>query len=293
MPIKVKVFRVNAFTDSIDGGNPAGVLLDTPDLTDKQMANITKQMKVSETAFVSSSEKANIKNVFFTPKLEVELCGHGTIATFFTMAKLGFFKGKDRISVTQETKAGILPVEIYFSDGGIVKKVMMHQAKPILKDIYLNIFEVADSLNISTNVIDDSLPKQIVSTGLFTLPLCINTFEDLKVINPDFNKIKSLCNKLGVGSFILFTFDTLENDSTYHARVFCPLYAINEDPTTGTANGALSYYLIKNNIIKKRNIKCEQGDIIGRPGRIYVEISYDNVKVGGVAIIVEEIELEV
>lgn len=289
--MNVLVKRINAFTDSDNGGNPAGLVLNSPNLTDKQMAYVTRTINVSETAFVFPSKKADFKNVFFTPNMEVDLCGHATIATFFIMAKLGLIKGNNKITLTQETKTGVLPVDIHFSSKGIVEKVMMHQAKPILKDISIDISKIADSLKVSTKIIDDSMPHQIVSTGLFTLPICITSFNDLKNIKPDFGKIKQLCNKIGVGSFHLFTFDTLESNSVYHARVFCPLYAVNEDPVTGTSNGAVCSYLVKNRIVDKGKIVCEQGDIIGRPGRIMVEIDDDLVKVGGKAKLVEELNI--
>ena len=64
--MKIKVKKVNAFTDSVDGGNPAGVALNSPDLTDKQMLYISKVLKVSETAFVFSSVKADFKLRFFS-----------------------------------------------------------------------------------------------------------------------------------------------------------------------------------------------------------------------------------
>ena len=287
--MKVKVKRVNAFTDDINGGNPAGVVLDSPELSEEQMAFISKKLKVSETAFVFPSSKADFKNRFFTPDLEVDLCGHATIATFFTMASEGFFPEYKNLSVTQETKAGILPVNIEFSDDCTVYRVMMTQAKPILKDIHLDIFEIANSLKIAPEKIDSSLPEQIVSSGLFTLPICIKSFKTLKSIKPDFEKIKKICNKLEIGSFHLFTFDTIESRSIYHARNFPPLYGINEDPVTGTANGAVCSYLLKNNIIQEDNLICEQGDIIGRSGRVFVEIENNTVRVGGRAKIVEEL----
>ena len=289
--MKINVLRVNAFTESLDGGNPAGVLLDSPELTDEQMAYITKDLVVSETAFISPSKKADYKVLFFTPEVEVELCGHATIATFFTMASRGVFS-QDCV-VSQETKAGILPVNIIFSDDKTVDRVMMTQRKPIYKNIYFDISQVADSLNISVEDIDDSLPKQIVSTGLFTLPLCIKSFDVLKTVKPDFEKIKDICKRLGTGSFHLFTFDTIEPGSTYHARNFCPLYGINEDPVTGTANGAVSSYLVRNGIVKDKKLICEQGDVIGRRGRVFVEMDGDVVKVGGKARIVEEREIEI
>jgi PhzF family phenazine biosynthesis protein len=284
--MKVAVKRVNAFTDSVRGGNPAGVVLNSPKLTDKQMAYVSKVLKVSETAFVFPSRKADYKVRFFTPEIEVDLCGHATIATFFTMA----LEGLKKSVVTQETKAGILPVSIVFSDK--VDRVMMNQGRPIFKDIFLDISKLAKSLKISKEDIDDTLPKQKVSTGLFTLPICIKSYDILKSIKPDFDEIKNVCNDLGVGSFHLFTFDTLEPKSVYHARNFAPVYGVNEDPVTGTANGAVCSYLVKNKIVKDNSFVCEQGDIIGRPGRVFVEINKDSVKVGGRAVIVDEVEIE-
>jgi len=212
--MKINVRKVNAFTESLEGGNPAGVVLDSPDLTDEQMKHVSKLLSVSETAFVFPSKKADYKIRFFSPDVEVDLCGHATIATFFTMALDGVFSQNINTIITQETKSGVLPVDIYFSDEA-VDRVMMTQATPRYKDICLDISILADSLNISVDEIDDSLPKQIVSTGLFTLPLCVKSFDILKAINPDFEKIKKLCSRFGVGSFHLFTFDTVESDSIY------------------------------------------------------------------------------
>lgn len=284
--MKVIVKRVNAFTDSIRGGNPAGVVLNSPKLTGKQMAYVSKVLNVSETAFVFPSRKADYKVRFFSPEIEVDLCGHATIATFFVMA----LEGLKKSVITQETKAGILPVSIEFSNS--VNRVMMNQGGPILKDIYLDISEIAGSLKISEKNIDNTLPKQKVSTGLFTLPICIKSYDVLKSIKPDFDEIKKICNNLGIGSFHLFTFDTLEPESVYHARNFAPVYGINEDPVTGTANGAVCSYLLKNKIVKGNSFVCEQGDIIGRPGRVFVEIDEDSVRVGGRAVIADEIEIE-
>ena len=284
--------KVNAFTESLKGGNPAGVVLDSPDLIDEQMKHISKELAVSETAFVFPSNVADFKVRFFSPKVEVDLCGHATIATFFAMALKAKLSPKKNNVITQQTKAGILPVNIYYNDDQKIDKVMMTQSKPIYKNIHFDISMIADSLKVDVKDIDDSLPKQIVSTGLFTLPICIKSYDDLKNIKPDFEKVKKICDKMGAGSFHVFTFETIEPDSAYHARNFAPVYGINEDPVTGTANGAVSSYLIKHKIIKDKSLICEQGDIIGRPGRVFVEIRGNSVKVGGRAKIVEEIEIK-
>jgi len=289
----MRVMKVNAFTESLKGGNPAGVVLDSPDLTDEQMKHISKELAVSETAFVFPSKLADFKVRFFSPKVEVDLCGHATIATFFTMVLKGKFSPKKNNVVTQETKAGILPVNIYYNDNKKIDRVMMTQSKPIYKNIHFDISKIADSLKVDVKDIDDSLPKQIVSTGLFTLPICIKSYDALKNIKPDFEKVKKICDKMDAGSFHVFTFETIEPNSIYHARNFAPAYGINEDPVTGTANGAVSSYLVKHKIIKDKSLICEQGDIIGRPGRVFVEIEKDMVTVGGKARIAKEREIEV
>ena len=93
----------------------------------------------------------------------------------------------------------------------------------------------------------------------------------------------------------LVAFETLNAESIYHARNFAPCYGVNEDPVTGTANGAVCSYLIKNKIVEKTDLICEQGDIMGRPGRVLVSYEKNNdiVKVGGKARIVEKKELEI
>jgi PhzF family phenazine biosynthesis protein len=292
--MKINVLKVNAFTKEKNGGNPAGVLINSPNLTDEQMANISKQLNVSETAFLFPSDKADYKSRFFSPTVEVDLCGHGTIAAFFTIALRNELLSTRQQALTQETNVGVLPIDIEFSDtSNKLTKVMMHQGESVLKSVDFDFSEIADSLNISADDIDTSLPKQLASTGIFTLPICVKSFEVLKNIQPDYDKVEQLCKKIDTGSFFVFTFETLEPESTYHARCFCPLYGVNEDPVTGTANGAVSSYLFKNKIINDNNIICEQGDIMGRPGRVYVELQENLVKVGGKAYIVEEKEIEI
>jgi len=281
--MKIIASIVNAFTTEANGGNPAGVVLNSPKLTDKQMSQVTKNLKVSETAFVFPGKLSDYKVRFFSPTMEVDLCGHATIATFFYMAQEGKIVDNKNKILTQETKAGTLPVSIEFNGRGVVERVMMKQAPPQIKDIHLDILSVSRALNVKIEDINQDLPQQIVSTGLFTLPICIKSLQFLKNIKPDFEKVKTLCMELGVGSIHCFSFETIEPKSVYHARNFAPIYGINEDPVTGTANGAVVSYLLKNNEINSPQVMCEQGDIIGRPGRVFVELKDDNVMVGGKA----------
>ena len=153
---------VNAFTDLIYGGNPAGVVLRPSKLTEKSMKRISRKIKVSETAFVYPSKIADFKLRFFSPLVEVDLCGQATIATFFTLAEDGILKSKDsKITITQETNAGVLPIDIFFKDN-TCSKVMMQQKSPVILDCQINIEKIGNSLGISKKEIDESLPAQIV-----------------------------------------------------------------------------------------------------------------------------------
>ena len=131
--MEINAIKVNALTDLKNGGNPAGVVLNSPLLSEEKMANISEILGVSESAFVFASKLADYKIRFFSPKIEVDLCGHATIATFFTLAVKGFITTNNCI-LFQETRAGILPIEVLFKHN-FVEKVMMTLGKPVLKNI--------------------------------------------------------------------------------------------------------------------------------------------------------------
>ena len=136
--MKIKVFLVNSFAKTAEGGNAAGVVLDADGFQPDDMKKIAKILGHSETAFVSKSEVADFKVRFFTPEEEVDLCGHATIATFHTLVEQGRIKtGK----YTQETKAGVLQVEVKDDH-----TIMMNQNAPLFLDI-VSKEEIADSLN--------------------------------------------------------------------------------------------------------------------------------------------------
>jgi PhzF family phenazine biosynthesis protein len=191
--MKLTAYKINAFTNTCTGGNPAGLVINPPQLTDDQMKRITIRLQVSETAFLQPSNHADYHVRFFAPEMEVDLCGHATIATFYTLATKGYLTIETGIiRLTQETNVGILPIEITM-DHGKPTQVMMIQTTPIIKDLSYSYKEIASILNIKSTDIDTSLPKQMVSTGLFTLPICIRSFNTLKKIKPDYTKIKSFC----------------------------------------------------------------------------------------------------
>ncbi|MFQ6050283.1 MAG: PhzF family phenazine biosynthesis protein [Candidatus Hydrothermarchaeota archaeon] len=293
---KIKIKQVDAFTRYPFGGNPAGVVIDAKDLNEYDMQNIAKEMNLSETAFVFDPDdpKADFKVRFFTPKNEVDLCGHATIATFHALVEEGKIELEGfKVILKQETRAGVLPVEISLKKGMI--NIMMTQTIPKFRDANVERKEVAQALRIEEKYISEDPPMEIVSTGLWHLIVPIKNLKALEKVDPDFSKLSKINNELGAETTHLFTFETLNPDSTVHTRDFAPLVGVNEDPATGTGNGALGAYLAKHRLIEIKEpvteIIAEQGFEIKRPSEIFVEINTENeeirdVKVGGFAVTV-------
>lgn len=90
--MKIKVYTLNSFAKTKEGGNPAGVVMNADSLSEKQMRKIWAVLEFGETAFVLQSNVADFKVRFFTPMEEVDLCGHATIATFYVMSGLNLLK---------------------------------------------------------------------------------------------------------------------------------------------------------------------------------------------------------
>lgn len=123
--MKVSVQIVNSFVANNNGGNPAGVVLNSDSLSSHQMQKIAKQVGLSETAFVGKSKSAELELKFFTPVDEVDLCGHATIASWFTMFSNGEINPGQH---TQLTRSGKLKIVV--EQSGMVS---MELAKPIFE----------------------------------------------------------------------------------------------------------------------------------------------------------------
>lgn len=117
----MKYYIVDAFTDKPFGGNPAGVVLLDSDSFPKEdlMLNVAAELRFSETAFIRRHSSQEYTLRYFTPKAEVDLCGHATIASFSLMYQRGLASGQ----CICHTKAGDLNVRVG-------EKVMMQMAKP-------------------------------------------------------------------------------------------------------------------------------------------------------------------
>ncbi len=262
---KLNIHQIDAFTKNPFEGNPAGVTFGDH-LTKNEMQMIANEMNLSETAFLSKSDKADYNLRWFTPAVEVQLCGHATIASLHFLSEQNLLK--DNSSIKFDTLSGILKCrregERYFM-----------QIPVYSVEFYKNNREqILNALGLTEEQTDKNIPFVRVENGY--LYIYLNKLSSIEKIKPDFNKLLQLSKAGDIDCFTVFTLETLEKGNSAHLRFFAPYYGINEDPVTGSANGPLLLVLKKLGMISSSNsgdvsLQFEQGDFIGRRGRIGVQ----------------------
>ena len=273
----MKYFVVDAFTDQLFGGNLAGVVLLDSDSFPKEelMLQIAVELRYSETAFVKRHSAQEFTIRYFTPKAEVELCGHATIASFFLLHQKGLASGQ----CLCHTKAGDLHIEAG-------ETVMMQMAKPRIVATINETEEIYQALGVKNY--RPMMPVQIVYAGLPDIMIPLSDLNTLQTLQPDMEAISAITKRLNAVSFHVFAFS---NDGyTAHVRDFAPLYDIPEESATGTANASMTYYLQQCGCLGAE-AECAfiQGEAMGRPSVVATRIQADgNIFVGGSSAIVAE-----
>ena len=274
----MQYYIVDAFTDRLFGGNPAGVvLLDGNFPNDSLMQQVAAELRYSETAFVRRDGADEFTVRYFTPRSEVDLCGHATIATFGLLWQLG--KVGDNVCMNH-TLAGDLEVMAG-------ERVMMQMATPRMVGEVKDVERLCRIMQCAVPL----LPVEIISTGLpdIMLPVCSN--EELEALAPDMSALAALSRELevvGVHAFV-----QTGDGYTAHVRNFGPLYGVDEESATGTANAALTHYLQRRDFIQTGS-ECSfmQGEKMGRPSVVETLLRPDgSIFVGGHCHIVAKGEL--
>ena len=286
--VELTIFHVDAFTDKPFGGNPAGVVLDTRNLTVEIMQKIANEMNLSETAFVRHLGDDRYSVRFFTPLCEVDLCGHATIASFYTLAKQGYIKSieegiKEATLVTNDYQ---LKIEIEYEDREPIN-VTMEQGTPKSYGVLDSIDDILLVSNLRTYDVgfdEKKLCPELISTGLKDIILPLKTKEALDKLEFDMCDLGDLNKRLDSVGLHAFYLPSKDSNEVY-VRNFAPLVGIDEEAATGTANGALIYYLKIHGLISGNEIIAHQGESLNRPSKIYCSIKEENgeykVKVGG------------
>ena len=263
-PKAINIFQIDAFTDKPFGGNPAGVTFGD-NLTKEEMQSIAREMNLAETAFLSKSAKADYNLRWFTPTMEVDLCGHATIASLHFLSENGLLKNNSVIKF--DTLSGILKCRVedekYFMQVPVFKLKEYNEFKK----------EILESLSLNENDLDKSVPFIMLENGY--LYIYVKKLSTLKEMKPNYKVLLKLQRQLDFGGAVVFTRETFDKESFAHLRFFAPYFGIDEDPVTGSANGPLMTVLNKLGFIKladeEINLTFEQGDIINRRGRVGVK----------------------
>ena len=271
-------FIVDAFTSKPFGGNPAGVVLlgqGGAFPPEELMLKVAAELRYSETAFVQQQGPAEFTLRYFTPKGEVDLCGHATIASFGVLFSQGFVPEGTRC--LNHTLAGDLDVIVG-------EQVMMQMAPPRVVEVPIDIPRLLRIMSVPDKGVT-TLPPEVVSTGLPDIILPVDGVETLNALTPDMDALAALSSELqvvGVHAFAL-----ADDGYTAHVRNFGPLYGIPEESATGTANAALTHYLARHGIIGG-DAECRflQGEAMDRPSVVMTRLTPDGtIHVGGTSCI--------
>ncbi len=291
---------VDAFTQELFGGNPAGVVMVPQERvfpSKEVMLKTAAELRYSETAFVQRMDKETFRIRYFTPAAEVDLCGHATIGTFYALLQEGdVVPGK---VYRAQTGAGELGIAVE-NDG-----ILMDMGDPemwdkipegeAVEELYgIMGLEPSDQGRIEGKAL--LLPCQKVSTGLPDILMPVKDQDQLEKIQPDFPALARVSEKYHAVGVHAFTVNG--RDGLIHARNFAPLYEIDEEAATGTSNGALAYYLYHYGLISQdKIITVVQGEKMKRPSRISAQISgekgREKVRVGGFAVTLAQGEIHI
>ena len=267
MKILPDLYQIDAFTNQPFCGNSAAVIFNES-LSTKEMQQIAKEMNLSETAFISSSNKADFKLKWFTPAVEVELCGHATIASLHYLTEREIISRNS--TVTFETLSGVIECRV---DGDTY---FMKLPIPAFREFDNNSDDILSAIGINKAEIDRSYPFILQNNG--NLFIYIKSLDTIRNLKPNFKELINLSNKYkDITEVSVFSMETLEEENDAHLRFFAPYYGINEDPVTGSANGPLLLVMRKLKLIdvntEDKKFTFEQGDFIGRKGRVKVMYS--------------------
>ncbi|WP_436865656.1 PhzF family phenazine biosynthesis protein [Bacillus fungorum] len=296
----INVFYYDAFTNKPNMGNPAGIVLDADGLTEEEMQRIAEKIGFNETTFVFSSEVADVRMRYFTPRFEMDLCGHGTVGTIFALRERGLLE--ERTNITIETKAGILPIQIDVNTKGETF-IKMRQAAPQFKDFAGSKEELAHSIGLEVNDLDVSLPIVYGSTGNWTVIVPIKNLDACERMKPNNDAFPSVLKEIPNASIHPVCLETYDEQVQMHGRHFSSAFAGTiEDPVTGTASGVMGAYYaayLEKDFEQELELIVEQGQEINKDGRVMVYVTKDvetenlQIDIAGTAVYVKEFEISI
>ena len=251
--MKLNLYQIDAFTDKIFGGNPACVVSLNNWLEDEILLKIARENAVAETAFfVDKGDKIHLR--WFTPEIEMDLCGHATLATAHCLKTILDYKSD---KIVFETLSGDLIVNV---DNGQYKMDFPSR------------MPVADNLPSTISKALNIQPKEILKSRDYVL-LYENETEirSIKIDRQLFDQIN-----LDTGGVIV---TAIGYNCDFVSRFFTPQASILEDPVTGSAHCSLIPFWAKR--LNKKELYAQQ--VSERMGKLYCEDRGDRVIISGQA----------
>ena len=212
------IFQVDAFTDQLFKGNPAAVCILKEPREATWMLSLAQEMNLSETAFITPCENGyNLR--WFTPAVEVDLCGHATLASAHVLWEEGILNADQEANFF--TRSGPISarkkgdwIEMDFPEQAAVKTAVPHG--------------LASALGVTVD--------EVYNNGMDYLVL-LDTAKTIHELEPDFQELKKINTR---GVIVTSPADTAEYD--FISRFFAPRVGIPEDPVTGSAHCCLGPY---------------------------------------------------
>lgn len=298
-------FIIDAFASERFAGNPAAVVLDADGLDDGDMQRIAAEFNLSETTFVLPAESAiggsdtalAVRFRWFTPTVEVDMCGHATVAGIHALVETGCVRHDDPDASTKvriETRSGLLTGSVENIPGASDRRMIwLEMMPPTLTCHEFPVSDFSRALRISPDAFDRSLP--FVRTQDRDLIAFVKDFMVLNDVRPDFPRLADCLTAGSARGLCLSTVHTLTPSVNVQSRFFVPNLGINEDPVTGSVHSPLASYLASHGLVPLHDglagVTCVQGIPGGRTGLLYalVQTRGDGcctVRIGGQAVTV-------
>ena len=284
------IARVDVFTARPFAGNAAAAVLDADGLTGDEMQAIAREMRAPGTSFVSAKPgpDADLGLRKFTPTREVAYSGHTTLGAVRALIDAGRLT-KDR--VVFQTAQGLLRVAIDSRADGPV--LWLEPPLPACPRFDRPLDALLDALGLPAERLGRWAAPALTPDTDLLLP--VPDLATLRTLAPDLPRLGRIGTDLGLRACCLVSPEAVDATSAVHSRFFAPQFGIPEDIVTGSVHSSLAVWLYEAGHVRARDgvaaFTAEQGDGLGRPGRLAIEVHTSGarptrVRVGGRAVVV-------
>lgn len=261
--LSIPLYQVDAFTDQAFGGNPAAVCLLEGPLSAEQMQKIAAEMNLSETAFVEPPDAQGVRHLrWFTPAVEVPLCGHATLAASHTLLR----EAGQEAPLRFQTLSGILTVE---EDWDKWLRMDFPADPPVAVDPPPGLLEALGCPPGTTAARSEKLWVVRLSSEA-----------DVLALDPDMTALSRV--DLGDTPLGVSVTAPADGDTDFVSRFFGPWVGVDEDPVTGMAHTILGPYWMEE--LGSEELTARQ--VSARGGDLRVKRVGDRIHVSGQAVTV-------